>query len=111
MLDALEGLEGVEVYIDDPLVHAPSIEEHGRILEAVLERLVQITQVSEPTQTLSKPVKSPCKLQCEIYKLMRLTTNKLIYQAIKNLMSHCDPISIRRFPVSQRPISNSNSLT
>ncbi|KAF6030126.1 hypothetical protein EB796_011566 [Bugula neritina] len=46
-------------------------------------RLVQITQVSEPTQTLGKPVKSPCKLQYELYKLMRLTTNKLIYQAIK----------------------------
>ncbi|KAF6027673.1 hypothetical protein EB796_014017 [Bugula neritina] len=34
-------------------------------------------------QTLSKPVKPPCKLQYAIYKLMRLTTNKLIYQAIQ----------------------------
>ncbi|KAF6036519.1 hypothetical protein EB796_005172 [Bugula neritina] len=48
MLDALEGLEGVEVYIDDLLVHAPSIEEHGRILEAVLERCRQLGLTLNP---------------------------------------------------------------
>jgi len=48
MLDALEGLEGVEVYIDDLLVHAPSIEEHGRRLEAVLERCRQLGLTLNP---------------------------------------------------------------
>ena len=42
MLDAMEGLDVVEVYIDDLLVHASTMEEHDRRLEIVLDRCRQV---------------------------------------------------------------------
>ncbi|XP_024117381.1 uncharacterized protein K02A2.6, partial [Oryzias melastigma] len=39
MLETLEGLEGVEVYMDDILVHGATMEEHDARLEKVLHRI------------------------------------------------------------------------
>uniref|UniRef100_A0A8C7X6F1 ribonuclease H n=1 Tax=Oryzias sinensis TaxID=183150 RepID=A0A8C7X6F1_9TELE len=39
MLETLEGLEGVEVFMDDILVHGATMEEHDARLERVLRRI------------------------------------------------------------------------
>ena len=41
MVDTLQGIPGVECYIDDVLIHAATLEEHNNRLSAVLERFSQ----------------------------------------------------------------------
>ena len=58
MVDLLKGIAGVEVYIDDVLIHAKTLDEHDARLEAVLERLAEagITLNKAKSVFLSKRV-------------------------------------------------------
>ena len=40
MVDLLKGIPGVEVYIDDVLIHADTVEEHNSRLNEVLNRFL-----------------------------------------------------------------------
>ena len=52
MVDAFAGIAGVEVYIDDLLVHAPTEEEHNVRLRQVLERCRKVGLTLNPEKAV-----------------------------------------------------------
>ena len=42
MVELFEDIEGVEIYIDDILIHAPTNEEHNKILKQVLQKCREV---------------------------------------------------------------------
>ena len=52
LVDAMSDLDGVEVYIDDILIHAPTLTEHNNRLEQVMERCKQLGLTLNPEKVV-----------------------------------------------------------
>lgn len=48
MMDALSGIPGVEIYLDDVLIHAPDMQEHNVRLKLVLQRCKELGLTLNP---------------------------------------------------------------
>ena len=59
MREVMRDVEGVEVFVDDVLVHSSSFEQHMQHLEVVLERLRRYNLTIKPSKCLIGHVKLP----------------------------------------------------
>ena len=76
MVDAFADIPGVEVYIDDLLVHAPTSEEHDVRLEKVLERCRTIGLTLNPSKADRKSTRLNSSHRCISYAVFCLKKKK-----------------------------------
>ena len=88
MRQVLHGIEGVEMFVDDVLIHSATLEEHLRLLEVVFSRLHSFNMTVKP---------SKCKIA--------VTEVEFLGHIVGNNYCRCQDDKIRKIKEAPRPVT------